>query len=111
MRKIDVGSYPIEVKTPTGKMINVDYSVKEMLVGVLLHSSLQLTGLELHARMPIADKIKKHDLSKGELLLEEDEYSKLLSAVKTIQGFGMNDAELVRRIIEATEVAVKEDGK
>jgi len=111
MRKIDVSSYPVDVKLPSGEMTKVDYSVKEMLVGVLLHSSLQLTGLELHARMPIADKIKKHDLSKGMLLLEDDEYSKLLSAVKTIQGFGMNDAELVRRVIEAEGVAVTEADK
>ncbi|GAH41804.1 unnamed protein product [marine sediment metagenome] len=108
MRKIDVSGYLVKLKTPAGEMHDIQYDVKEMLVGILLHSSLQLTGIELHARMPIADKIKKHDLSKGELLLEEDEYSKLLSAVKTIQGFGMNDAEMVRRIIEAEEVAVKE---
>lgn len=111
MRKIDVSSYPVKLKTPTGEMHDIQYDVKEMLVGILLHSSLQLTGLELHARMPIADKIKKHDLSKGELLLEENEYSKLLSAVKTIKGFGMSDAEMVRRVIEAEEVAVKVAGK
>jgi len=108
MRKIDVSSYSIELKTATGEMINVDYIVKEMLVGVLLHSSLQLTGQEVYNRTPLADKIKKAD---AELLLEEDEYKKLLSAVKTIKGFGMNDAEMVRRIIEAEEVAVKEAGK
>lgn len=108
MRKIDVSSYPIEIKTPTGEMLKVDYSVKEMLVGVLLHSSLQLTGQEVYNRTPLADKIKK---AEAELLLEEDEYRKLLSAVNTIKGFGMNDAEMVRRIIEAKEVAVKEADK
>ena len=111
MRKIDVSNYPIQIKTPTGEMHDIQYAVKEMLVGVLLHSALRLTGQEVYNRMPIADKIKKHDLSKGKLLLEEDDYSKLLSAVKTIQGFGMNDAEMVRRVIEAEEVAVQEVGK
>lgn len=111
MRKIDVSSYPVKVKIPTGEMQDIQYDMKEMLVGVLLHSSLRLTGIELHARMPTADKIKKHDLAKGELLLEDEEYSKLLSAIKTIQGFGMSDAEMVRRVIEAEEVAVTEAGK
>ena len=108
MRKIDISSYPIDVKTPTGEMIKVDYKVKEMLVGILMHPSLQIAGAELYKRMPIADKIKKSD---GELLLEDEEYAKLLDAVNRIQGFGMNDAELVRRVIEAEEVAVTEAGR
>lgn len=109
MHKIDVSSYQIEVKHPvTGEMKNLPYNVKEMLVGVLMHPSLQIAGAELYARMPIADKIKK---AAGEVLLEEDEYAKLKAAVNTIQGFGMNDAELVRRVIEAEEVAVKEVAK
>lgn len=109
MHKIDVSSYKIDVKHPvTGEMKNIPYNLKEMLVGVLMHPSLQIAGAELYKRMPIADKIKKAD---GEVLLEDEEYAKLLDAVKRIQGFGMNDAELVRRVIEAKEVAVKEAGK
>ena len=77
-----------------------------MLVGVLMHPSLQITGAELYKRMPIAGKIKK---AEGELLLEEDEYSKLLSAVNTIKGFGMNDSEMVRRVVEAKEITVSEN--
>ena len=109
MHKIDVSSYPVDIKTPTGEMLKIQYETKEMLVGVLLHSSLQLTGLELYNRAPLADKIKNADGS--ELLLEDEEYNKLLSAVKTITGFGMNDRELVRRVIEAEGVAVTEAGK
>jgi len=108
MRKIDVSVYQIDVKLPTGEMKNLPYEVQEMLVGILLHPSLQIAGAELYKRMPIADKIKKAD---GELLLEDEEYAKLLDAVNRIQGFGMNDAELVRRVIEAEEVAVTEAGK
>ena len=109
MHKIDVSSYPIKVKdVATGKFGSLNYNVQEMLVGVLLHPSLQITGAELYTRMPIADKIKK---AEGHVLLEEDEYAKLKTAVNTIQGFGMNDAELVRRVIEAEEVPVKEDEK
>jgi len=106
MRKIDIKSYTIEVKDPaSNKLIPIDYNIKEMLVGVLLHPSLQITGAELYKRIPIADKIKKAD---GELLLEEDEYTKIRSAVNTIQGFGMNDSELVRRVLEAKEITVSE---
>lgn len=109
MRKIDISSYKIDVKHPvTGEMKNIPYKIKEMLVGVLMHPSLQIAGAELYKRMPIADKIKKAD---GEVLLEDEEYAKLLDAVRRIKGFGMNDAELVRRVIEAKEVAVKEAGK
>lgn len=108
MHKIDISSYPIKVKNPaTGAFGNVDYNVQEMLVGILLHPSLQISGAELYTRMPIADKIKK---AKGTLLLEEDEYGKLKNAVNTIQGFGMNDAELVKRVIDAEEVKVTESG-
>jgi len=108
MRKVDVSNYPINVKNPvTGELVEVDYNVQEMLVGVLLHPSLKLTGLELYKRAPLADKIKKAD---GTLLLEEDEYAKLKNSVNTIQGFGMNDTELVKRVIEAEEVSVAESG-
>lgn len=109
MRKIDISTYKVDVKNPeTNELIPSDYKVKDLLVGVLMHPSLQIAGAELYKRMPIADKIKKAD---GEVLLEDDEYAKLLDAVNRIQGFGMNDAELVRRVIEAKAVAVKEDGK
>lgn len=107
MRKIDVKSYPIQVKTPSGKPLDVQYDMKEMLVGLLLHTSLGLTGQEIYNRTPIADKIKNAD---GEVLLEEDEYAKMLGAVNTVKGFGMNDSEMLRRVIEAEEVAVKEAG-
>lgn len=108
MRKIDVKSYPIQVKAPSGESLDVQYDMKEMLVGLLLHTSLGLNGTELHSRMPIADKIKKAD---GAVLLEEDEYAKILNAVNTVKGFGMNDSEMVRRIIDAKEVAVTEAGE
>ena len=109
MRKIDISSYQIEVKHPTtGEMKSVPYDVKEMLVGVFLHPSLQISGAELYKRMPIADKIKRSD---GEVLLEDEEYVKILDAVNRIQGFGMNDRELVKRVIDAEEVAVTEAGK
>ena len=108
MRKIDIKSYPIQIKTPTGEPLDIQYDMKEMLVGLLLHTSLGLTGQEIYKRTPIADKIKKAD---GEVLLEEDEYAKILGAVNTVKGFGMNDREMVRRIIDAKEVAVTEAGK
>lgn len=108
MHKIDISTYKVDVKdSATNKLIPIDYNVKELLVGVLMHPSLQIAGAELYKRMPIADKIKKAD---GEVLLEDEEYSKLLDAVNRIQGFGMNDSELVRRVIEAEVVAVTEAG-
>lgn len=108
MHKIDVKTYEIEVKLPTGEMTKLPYEMKDMLVGVLLHPTLQITGAELYMRMPIADKIKKSD---GEVLLEDEEYAKILDAVNRIQGFGMNDREMVRRVIDAEEVAVTEADK
>ena len=106
MRKINTKNYTVDVKEPgTNKLIPLPYEVKELLVGVLMHPSLQIAGAELYKRMPIADKIKKAD---GEVLLEEEEYAKLLDAVNRIQGFGMNDSELVRRVIEAKEIPVEE---
>jgi hypothetical protein len=106
MRKIDATDYKIKVRLPSGEVINTPYNVREMLVGIILHPSLGINGAELYKRLPICDKIKKS--SDGTVLLEEDEYSKLLSAVNAIQGFGMNDSELVRRVIEAKEITVTE---
>jgi hypothetical protein len=77
MHKIDIETYEIEVKLPTGEITKLPYEMKEMLVGILL---------------------------------EDEEYKKLLSAVNTIKGFGMNDSEMVKRVIEAEEVAVSESG-
>ncbi len=106
MRKINVESYEVLVKNPsTNQLVPTDYDVKELLVGILLHPALGITGSELYKRMPIADKIKN---SKNEVLLEEEEYTKLLDSVNRIQGFGMNDSEMVRRVIEAKEINVSE---
>lgn len=107
MRKIDISSYPIQLKAPSGEKIDIQYDMKEMLVGLLLHTSLGLTGQEIYKRTPIADKIKNAD---GEVLLEEDEYAKILGAVNTVKGFGMNDGVMIKRIIDAKEVAVEESG-
>ena len=106
MHKINIETYEMEVKLPSGEMTKLPYEMKETLVGVLLHPALNITGAELYTRMPIADKIKKAD--DGSVLLEDEEYNKLLSAVNTIKGFGMNDSEMVRRVIEAEKVAVSE---
>jgi hypothetical protein len=107
MHKIDIETYEMDVKLPSGEMTKFPYEMKEMLVGVLLHPALNITGAELYTRMPIANKIQA---ANGSILLEDEEYNKLLSAVNTIKGFGMNDREMVRRVIEAEEVKVTESG-
>lgn len=109
MRKINVSNYKIKAEPTPGNIQEIDYAVKNSLINILLHNSLGLTGLEIYNRSPIADKIKN---AEGEfLMLEDAEYEKLLSAVKSLKGFGANDQELVKRVIDAETVDVTQPGK
>ena len=104
MRKIDLTSYDVTIMEKD-QMMTVPYDVKGSIVNGLYHSELRLGYKELFENDRIAQKVKN---SNGFVLLEEAEYEKLKQAFEIIRGFTKEDVELVRRVIEAPEVSVKE---
>ena len=104
MRKIDVTPYKLQAHMPEGTK-EIDYDAKNMLIAVILHPQLRLTGRELLARGNLTDKIEQCD---GTLLVEEADYSKMKQAFETVRGFTLNDMELVKRVLEAEKVEVEE---
>ena len=110
MRKIDVGNYMIQMRNAEGNPEPKPYKVKDSMVNCLLHPSLQLTGRELLLRDKFATRIEETEIVKGvgHILVEEEDYRKLRQAFEKIGGFTKNDMELVRRVLEAEEIDVKE---
>jgi predicted AlkP superfamily phosphohydrolase/phosphomutase len=100
----------IKLPMPDGSIEPKPYHVKESMVSCLLHPTLELTGRELLLRNKLATRIEEAEIveGKGSILVEEEDYRKLRQAFETIKGFTKNDMELVRRVLEAEEIDVKE---
>lgn len=93
---------------PEGGTKEVEYATKNFLIAAFLHPQLRLTGRELLARRKLVDEIEQCD---GTLLVEEADYLKMKQAFETVQGFTLNDMELVERVLEAKKVEVEEKEK
>lgn len=105
MRKIRVENYPVTIGTANNQEVTEDFKVKESLAICLCHPQLQISGLELLNRRKILDKIEAAD---GTLLLEDDEWQKLKTALETITGMSKNEIPMIERVTEAEEIEVKE---
>ena len=107
MRKIDLTSYEVELQMgEPGKTRPAPYDVKKSISMSLYHPELKLSSRELLDNDRLARKIESADDS---ILLEESDYACVLRAFETIKGFDKHDVELVRRVIEAPEIKVKEE--
>jgi len=106
MRKIDLTNYSVHVRNEKGEWVDIPYEVKDSLIEVMFSRDLQLSARELLDRDDIARKVR--DCTDGQVILEEEEYNKILTAVNTVKGLGRPDVEFVRRILEAPKVEVKE---
>lgn len=108
MRKIDLNPYNVETngKDKDGNPIVLPYEVQESIINALYSSELHLGAMELLNNDRLAQKIKSGD--KLSLLLEEEEYSRLRRAFESIHNYSRDDVELVRRVMEAPDVPVKE---
>lgn len=104
LRRIDLSEYEVELLGDNG-YVKVPYPVKDSIDAALYNPNLKLNYKELFENDRVAQKIRS---SNGSVLLEESEYNKLKHAFEVIEGFTKKDLELVRRIIEAPEVDVKE---
>ena len=86
--------------------LDVTYSVKTSLVEMLLAKTLDLQGRELLERDKIAQKIL--DCPDGQILLEDEEWKKLVFSGENVKGVGRPEVELIKRIFGAEEVEVEE---
>jgi hypothetical protein len=105
MRRVDLSSYKVPVKSPGG-VDEVEYDVRDSCIEVLLSRELNLTARELLDRDDLARKIR--DCPDGHMLLEEGEWAKLAQSVNAVKGFGRADVEWVRRVLDAEQVQVEE---
>ncbi len=97
MRKISLIPYRVNG--------NQAYAVRESLVDALFGIRLGPQDLKKHDQ--IAGKIETAE--NNEVLLEEDEYEKLVFCIRSFpQGYGRADLEFVNRVMDAEEITVKE---
>jgi len=111
MRKLNLKDYTVKARIPDqmklGKFIDAEfpYPVKDSILNLLFIRDLQLGGAELVKQNVLAMKLEQ--CKDDEILLEDEEYSRIKKAVDTFKGFSRNDVELVIRINEAEVVEVK----
>lgn len=101
MRKFDVSEY--EVTMDNGQAM--PYRVKDSAVTILFNPDRKLNAIELLKTNKLAERIMD---AEGHVLLEEAEYAELKKACETVRGYGKEDVEFVRRILEAQEINVVE---
>jgi hypothetical protein len=99
---IDVTDYPVVAQTPEGEVV-APYQVRASLIN-LLFSQQNLGAMEILERDDIARKIRDSVADEsGILSLEDAEFKMLETATKAFKGFGKNDVELVRRVLNASK--------
>jgi hypothetical protein len=99
MKNLDISEYPVSVE---GR--EVKYRFRDSIVNLMFNPELRLTGLELLKQDILARKVM--DSTGDALLLEDAEYARIKQAIEAFRGFGRNDVELVRRVLECPEVKV-----
>ena len=111
MRKLNLKDYTVTMKTPDklvpGKMIDAElpYHVKDSFLNLMFIPALQLSGAELVKQNVLAMKLE--GCKDDEILLEDEEYSRIKDAFNKCTGFTRPDVELVTRINEAEVVEVE----
>jgi len=105
MRKLDLKKYNVEVRDAKGVTQLIPYDFKEGIIQLMFHPNLQLSGKALLDTNIVAEKLIKAD---KEILLEEEEYSKIKSAIDNFKGFSRNEVRLVERIHNCPQVDIKE---
>ncbi|KKK89728.1 hypothetical protein LCGC14_2730170 [marine sediment metagenome] len=107
MRRLNLENYTEVVRDEeSGKDTELPYPVKGSMIDALLSRELGLSAREVLDREDLARRIR--GCSDGSILVEEEEYKKLVSAIDTIKGWCRTDIEFLKRIFEAPEVEVEE---
>lgn len=112
MRKLNLKNYQYteKVRNPVnGKVqeFTLPFNVKDSILNIMFLPELALRGAALVKQNVLAIKIEQSD---GEILLEEEEYQRVLAAANAYPGQSRADVELIDRILNQTpeEVAVVE---
>ena len=105
MRKLDLKQYTVEIREGDGTLKEIPYNFKDSIIQLMFHPNLRLSGKTLLETNIIAEKLLKAD---KEILLEEEEYNKIKSAVDGFEGFSRNEVKLVERINNCPQIDIKE---
>lgn len=105
MKRINIKPFTVSVRGPDGTQKEINYAFKESLVEILFSPMLKLNTVNLLKQEILAKKII--ECTGDELLLEDEEYSRVETALGKVEGLGKNDIEMVHRIVEAETVQVE----
>jgi len=105
MRKLKLENYTVSLRNEQGKLNDIPYDFKDAIINLMFHPNLRLSGTKLLETNIIAEKIMEAD---KEIILEEEEYNKVKSAIDSFNGFTRNEVELVKRVSECPKIDVKE---
>lgn len=108
MRKINLTPYTVQITKPNGTTEIVPYDIIKSIEAVTLAPTQELNSIQLLERARILQKFKK---AKNTILIEEQEYNLIAQAFNKFKGFGLNEVELCKRILEAKTVNVEEKQK
>ena len=104
MRKLDLKDYTVTQKimnpvSGQGNSIELPYFVKDSILNLLFLPALKLMGVALVKQNILAIKI---EACKDHVMLEEEEYGRLVSATNLYPAQSRHDAILVDRILNQT---------
>ena len=111
MRKLSMEDYTVTRKVPDklnpGLEIDAEFpfAMRDSLINILFIPQLGLNGVELLKAHNLGQKILAWE--GNDLLLEEEEWERLSTAINAAKGFGRMEVEFVTRISEAEEVEVE----
>ncbi len=101
MRQINIEPYKVNINPEE----QIDYDVRGSLLEILFHPDLLLGAKDILNRDTLARKIEAWpDFN---LLLEEEEYKKVVAGVNALKGLTRRDVEFARRVIDAPPVEVQ----
>ena len=116
MRKIDITPFtiPVAVQLEDDKgqkslqWQNVQYPFVDNVVNIVLSANNKLTARQLLERNMFCEKLVKAEREgQTDAMVEETEYGPVQSTFEDFVGLGRNDVEMVKRILEAPQVAVE----
>lgn len=104
MRKLDLRNYTVKEKimnpAPGGRAdVELPFFVKDSILNILFLPDLRLMGAELVRQNILAMKI---EACQDEVLLEEEEYGRVLNAANLYPARCRADAILIDRILNQT---------
>jgi len=110
LRKIDLTPYTVEMRDQDGNIVAIPYNIRESIESVMTATgnitTQRLSMNELLRNYEIAQKIR--NAKENYVLLEENEYQRVLKSFQAFRGFSRNEVEMCKRIKNAETVEVTE---